>query len=185
MLGKNVTYKDFNGREVQDTVYFNLTPAELLELNIRDDLEAVGKSGDSNKIMDTFKRILKAAYGVRTPGGAQFVKTENDWAVFSSGEAYSQIFIQLVTDADYAVAFIRELIPANLAAEVEQQKAAQEASAKTASEVARANSEAQMQGFQQGQQKPTEAAPRHEAPTHEPVRWEPGYQSAPPSGIQP
>lgn len=164
MLGKNVTFKDFNGQEVKDTVYFNLTAAELLELNIREDLEQVGKSGNANHIMDTFNRILKKAYGVRTPGGARFIKTEEAWDEFKSGEAFSQIFLQLVTDADYAATFIRELIPADLAANVEAQKAEADQSAKTASEIARANSEAQFQGHQQGQQKPTEAAPQYQAP---------------------
>jgi hypothetical protein len=139
MLGKTLTYKDFNDQDVKDTFYFNLTEAELLELNIRDDLEAVGKSGNANKIMDTFKRILKASYGVRTPGGAKFIKTDQDWNEFVSSAAYSQIFIQLVTDAEYASAFIRELVPADLAARVE---AKQEQTGQSASEIARANSEA-------------------------------------------
>lgn len=143
MLAKTLTYKDFNGQEVTDSFYFNLTEAELLELNIRDDLEAVGKSGNANKIMDTFKRILKASYGVRTPGGAKFIKTDQDWHEFVSSTAYSDIFIQLVTDADYAAAFIRELVPADLAARVE---AKAEQAGMTPSEIARANSEASMQG---------------------------------------
>lgn len=141
MLAKTLTYKDFNDQEVTDTFYFNLTEAELLELNIRDDLEAVGKSGNANKIMDTFKRILKASYGVRTPGGARFLKTDQDWNEFVSSTAYSDIFIQLVTDAEYAAAFIRELVPADLAARVEAKKAQ---SGMTPSEIARANSEASL-----------------------------------------
>lgn len=142
MLGKTLTYKDFNNQEVSDTFYFNLTEAEVVELNIRDDIEAVGKSGNPNKVMDTFKRILKAAYGVRINGGAKFVKIDQDWYEFVAGPAYSQIFMSLVTDAEYATVFMNELIPADLAARAEALKAQ---SAMSASEAARANSEANFQ----------------------------------------
>lgn len=142
MLEKTLNYKDFNDQDVEGTFYFNLTDAEVTELNIREDLKAVGQSGNANRVMDTFKRILKAAYGIRLAGGAKFVKTEQDWDEFVSGRAYSQIFMQLVTDADYATAFIRELIPAEMAAAVDAQDAS-----KSPSEAARAASEANMQGY--------------------------------------
>lgn len=151
MLGKTLTYKDFNDQEVSDTFYFNLTEAEVVELNIRDDLEAVGKSGNGNKVMDTFKRVLKASYGVRINGGAKFVKLDQDWYEFVSSQAYSQIFMSLVTDAGYASAFMNELIPADLAARAEELKAK---SALSASELARANSEANFQSHL----KPSEGA---------------------------
>lgn len=142
MLGKTLTYKDFNGQEVEDTFYFNFTPAEVLELNIRQDIEAVGKSGNPDKIMDTFKRVLKAAYGVRINGGAKFIKPEDAWLEFVSGPAYSQIFMSLVTDAAYASAFMSELIPPELATQAEELKAK---AALSSSELARANSEANFQ----------------------------------------
>ena len=154
MIKRTVTYKDFNDQEITEDVYFNLTEAEIIELNIRDDLEAVGKSGKPGLIMDTFKRLIKAAYGVRTQGGSKFVKTQDAWDEFISSEAYSQIFMSMVTDTAYAEDFVKTLIPANLAARAEEYKAqaASRASALTPSEIARANSEAQMQGHQKVQQ---------------------------------
>jgi hypothetical protein len=142
MLGKTITYKDFNNQDVEDTFYFNLTPAEATELNIREDLRAVGNSGNANRLMDTFKRILRAAYGVRLAGGARFIKTDQDWHEFVASNAYSKIFMQLVTDDVYAAAFIRELIPADMADGLPQNPEA----AKNP-ETARANSEANMQGY--------------------------------------
>lgn len=142
MLTKTLKYKDFNDQEVEGTFYFNLTEAEVTELNIREDLKAVGQSGNANRLMDTFKRILKAAYGIRLAGGAKFVKTDQDWDEFVSGRAYSQIFMQLVTDSEYASAFIRELIPPEMGSNIDAQD-----TTKTPSENARAASEASMQGY--------------------------------------
>lgn len=154
MIKRNVTYKDFNDQEITEDVYFNLTEAEVIELNIRDDLEAVGKSGNPNLIMDTFKRLLKAAYGVRTQGGSKFVKTQDAWDEFISSEAYSNIFMEMVTDSEYASAFVSELIPKKMGERADAYKAAAEArgSALTPSEIARANSEANMQGHQRVQE---------------------------------
>jgi len=142
MLTKTLKYKDFNDQEVEGTFYFNLTEAEVTELNIREDLKAVGQSGNANRLMDTFKRILKAAYGIRLAGGAKFVKTDQDWDEFVSGRAYSQIFMQLVTDSEYASAFISELIPPEMGSNIDTQN-----TNKTPSETARAASEANMQGY--------------------------------------
>lgn len=161
MLSKTVTYKDFNNQEITEEVYFNLTEAEIVELNIREDLKAIGQSGNANKIMDTFKRLLKAAYGVRINGGAKFVKPDSAWDEFVSSEAYSQIFMEMVTNQAYAAEFINQLIPAALA----QRNAEQQHQANlTPSEAARARSEANMQGHQQPAQQPVTQAQPFQAP---------------------
>lgn len=146
MIKETLTYTDFNGDVQTDDFYFNLTEAEVLELNVREDLEKIGKSGDNSLIMDTFKRVIKASYGTRINNGKDFVKEERDYKIFIAGQAYSNLFIDLVKTPEKAAIFIKGIMPAGMApADTAQQPA----------QTPRERSEAQMQGHQ---------APQYAAP---------------------
>lgn len=124
MLIETIQYKDpVDGSDQESTEYFNLTKAECLELNIRNDLEVVGKSKNRNEIMDTFRRILSAAYGVRLSSGA-FVKRNEKlipyFEEFVTTEAYSELFVKLFSDPEYAQRFITAILPPDLNSAAEQ-----------------------------------------------------------------
>lgn len=119
MLKKTIKFKTINidtGLEEEDELdaYFNLTKAEAIELNIRNDLELIGRSKDQNTIMDTFQRVLRLSYGVRT-GDGKFLKRTPEGGYyfdsFSTTEAYSELFMELFTDSNYALEFIRAILP--------------------------------------------------------------------------
>lgn len=70
MYRKNVTYTDFNGNEVTDSLYFNLTEVELMEMQLRNGdmqemLERLSKSKDMYQIVSTIKDIICSSYGER------------------------------------------------------------------------------------------------------------------------
>lgn len=117
MLSKTIDYKDTDGNDAQATAYFNLTKAECIELNIRNDLDAVGKSGDNNQIMDAFQRIMRLSYGIRT-GEGKFIKINPQGIAyfneFATTEAYSQLFMDLWTNPAYAAEFIKAILPADI-----------------------------------------------------------------------
>ena len=61
--------------------------------------------------------MLKA-YGEKSPDGKRFIKV-NDAGIplsigFSQTEAYSQLFMELATDAKAASDFVNGIIPANM-----------------------------------------------------------------------
>lgn len=114
MLKKTINHKDLDGNDVETDVYFNLTKAEAIELNIRNDLEVIGRSRNNNEIMDTFKRILEMSYGVRT-GSGQFIK--EGFKAFAASEAYSELFMEIWTNPDYALEFIRGILPSDMVLE--------------------------------------------------------------------
>lgn len=124
MLKKTITYKSFDDQEVTEDFYFNLSKAELIEMEVSRPgglgahLEQVAQSGDGQLIIQTFKDILKKSYGVRSEDGKRFIKTEEAWQEFASTEAYSEIFMQLVTDAAAAAEFVNGIVPKNLEAEL-------------------------------------------------------------------
>jgi hypothetical protein len=137
MLKKQITYTDFDGNEKTETFYFHLSKANLIEQEMRHQpdgwgahLEGVMARGDGQEIIETFQNILKLAYGVRTDDG--FVKTEGAWNAFKNSEAYSELFMEIVTDPEAAMTFLGGLIPANLQADMERiaaKQAAREGSA--------------------------------------------------------
>lgn len=129
MLKKTVTYEDFNGEGVTEDLFFNLTQAELIELEMSvdggfsDTLTKMMETDPEGKvngkfIMEQMKSILIKSYGVKSPDGRRFIKNDQLRQEFESSEAYSTIFVELVTQADAASNFINGVIPAALQAEV-------------------------------------------------------------------
>lgn len=121
MLKKTVTYEDpFNpGVEVTEDLYFNLTKAEIIEMEVGVDgglkqhLEGVARAENGQQIMDEMKSIILKAYGKRTPTGA-FVKNDVLREEFASSEAYSTLFVEMVTNADTAIDFVSGIMPKGL-----------------------------------------------------------------------
>ena len=117
MLKKTIKHNDLDGNPTETVAYFNLTKAEAIEINIRNDLEAIGQSRNNNEIMDTFKRILQASYGKRT-GSGEFIK--EGFPAFSASEAYSELFMEIWSKPEYAQEFIQGLLPAGITLEAKQ-----------------------------------------------------------------
>lgn len=122
MLKKAITYTDFNGKEHTEDFYFNLTKAEIIELELTAEgnsfvshLENVVASGNGKLIMDTFKSILFKAYGEKTEDGKHFRKSDQLSLDFSYTAAYDVLYVELVTEADKSAAFINGIVPAELA----------------------------------------------------------------------
>ena len=120
MLKKTITYKDLDGNEVSDDFYFHITKAELTELFLVNGegfveyLQNVVKAGDGGTIIKEFKKILAMSYGKRSEDNKRFIKSPELWEEFTQTEAYSDFFMQLVTDANFASEFIRGVMPNDL-----------------------------------------------------------------------
>jgi hypothetical protein len=124
MLAKKVKYTDYEGVEREETHYFNLTKAEVMEWLATDGdytldkvLLQLMKNPSGRKIMDVFKDLLHRSYGRKSLDGRRFEKSEEIWLDFAETEAYSEIFMELVTDADKATAFLNAIVPEKLAEE--------------------------------------------------------------------
>lgn len=123
MLKKTVTYEDFNGDTVTEEYFFHLSKAELVELEMSHDgglsaaLQRIVAAEDGKQIIAEFKNIILSAYGKRSDDGRRFVKNQQLRDEFESTEAYSTIFMELVTDADAASDFINGVVPAGMVEE--------------------------------------------------------------------
>jgi hypothetical protein len=123
VLKKTIKYEDFNGDEVSEDFFFHLSKAELVELELShkgglsEALQRIVASEDGKAIIAEFKNIILSSYGQRSEDGKRFVKNQQLRDEFESTEAYSALFMELVTNTDSAIEFINGVIPSGMAEE--------------------------------------------------------------------
>lgn len=117
MLKKTVKYVDFDGNERTEDFYFNLTKAELAQLELSESggltqmLNKIVAEQDIPKIAEYFKKIVMLSYGEKSADGRKFMKSPEILANFMATEAYSELYMELATTADAASAFINGIVP--------------------------------------------------------------------------
>lgn len=125
MVKKTITFEDLNGDPVTEDFYFYLNKAEVVKWLVTDKgctldkvLERITKERKASQIMDFYDDLLHRSYGIKSLDDMGFVKSEDIWNKFKSTEAYSAMFLELVTDAQKASDFLNAVIPRDLADEV-------------------------------------------------------------------
>lgn len=117
MIAKTMTYKDFNNVERTETFYFNLTAAEAIEMEVMESgglgvyIDRIIQEQDAKKIIEIFKDLILRSYGVKSNDGKHFLKDEKLRTAFASTNAYSDLFMQLATNAEMASAFVNGIVP--------------------------------------------------------------------------
>ena len=125
MVVEKIKYTDFNGVEREEEFMFNLTEAEITEMELTtdgglsDSIKKIIAAQDTPQIIKVFKMLLLKSYGEKSADGRRFVKSEKLSEDFSQTNAYSQLFMKLATDDKAAVAFINGIMPDSM-----QEKAA-------------------------------------------------------------
>ena len=89
MLKKTITYEDYDGNKRTEDFYFNLSKAEIMEMELSVSggmtqmLNRIVAERDGEKIIKTFKEIILKAYGEKSPDGKRFIKSEELSTAFS------------------------------------------------------------------------------------------------------
>ena len=118
MLKKTITYKDYNGVERTEDFMFNLTKAEILEMQLTKDggmdaaIKKIVDAKDAPEIMKVFKDLILKSYGNVSDDGRRFIKSKEISDSFAQTEAFSMLFMELATDTDAASAFVNGIVPA-------------------------------------------------------------------------
>ena len=129
MLKKTITYTDYDGNERTEDFYFNLTKAEVMEMEMSTSggmaemIQRIIAAQDSPAIIKIFKELVLKAYGQKSPDGKRFIKSDEISTAFAQTEAYSNLFMELATDADAAAKFVNGIIPADVAQQAASQTA--------------------------------------------------------------
>lgn len=117
MLKKTFTYVDYNGVERTEDHYFNLSKAELMEMELSttgglaEMINKIVAAQDAPAIVKIFKELVLKAYGQKSADGRRFIKSKELSDEFAQTEAYSQLFMELATDADAAAKFVNGIVP--------------------------------------------------------------------------
>ena len=129
MLKKIITYTDYNNVERTEPFYFNLSKAELMEMELgvtggmTEMLDKIIAAKDDQSLMKTFKEMIMKAYGVKSDDGKRLIKSEELSIAFTQTEAYSVLFMELITDDKAAADFVNGIIPNEIKDKVADQAA--------------------------------------------------------------
>jgi hypothetical protein len=118
MLKKTITYQDFNNVTRTEDFYFNLTAAEVTEMEmstaggLAEMIQRIVSAQDIPSIIKVFKDLILRSYGIKSPDGKRFMKSVAISEEFAQTNAYSQLFMELAGDADKAAQFVNAIVPA-------------------------------------------------------------------------
>ena len=135
MLKKTMTYTDYSGNERTEDFYFNLSKAELLEMELSEAggfeemIRRIVASQDTAKITSVFKELILKSVGIKSPDGKRFMKSPEILKNFTETPAYEKLYLELATNSDSASAFVNGIMPKEM---VDAALAEKEAEAKKA-----------------------------------------------------
>lgn len=126
MLQKTIKFKDLDGNDVEEVFYFNLTKAEVVEFELskKDGIKAYMEklivTRDGGEIIATVKQLISMAVGKRSEDGRRFMKSPEITNEFLMSDAYSEFFMELVTDASKTAEFMKAIVPQDMAEAIEK-----------------------------------------------------------------
>lgn len=120
MIMQTITYTDYNGNERKENFFFNLSKAELMEMEaskkggLSTYIQSIIEAQDVTQLMGLFKELIIKSYGVKSPDGKRFIKNQEVVDEFIQSEAYSELYVMLATDEQKATAFVNGIIPQSI-----------------------------------------------------------------------
>lgn len=120
MLKKIITYKNLDGDDVTETFYFHLSKAEITEMELSEEgglaekLKTIIATNDRPTIIATFKMLISKTVGRRSEDGKRFIKTQEITDEFMQTDAFSELFMELVSNTEAAAQFIVGVVPADI-----------------------------------------------------------------------
>lgn len=120
MIKETIKYTDYNGNELVEDFYFNLSKSEIAEMELSypnglaNHITKITQSNNGAEIIKLFKNLILSSYGRKSDDGKRFIKNVEESEAFSQTEAYSELFMKLATNADAAAEFVNGIIPKQL-----------------------------------------------------------------------
>lgn len=117
MYKKTIKYEDYNGVEREEDFYFNLSKAELMELELgiaggyTTWVKRIIAAQDIPTLITIFKELLLKTYGEKSADGKRFIKSPELSEAFSQTEAYSIMFMEMATNTKAASDFFNGIAP--------------------------------------------------------------------------
>ena len=102
MYKKTVVYENYDGEQVEETLYFHLSELEMTRINFKhggdvgERLQYLIAINDMDSMIQLMEEIVLSAYGVKSEDGKRFEKSKEAREVFSNSLAYSDMFMELL-----------------------------------------------------------------------------------------
>lgn len=115
MYKKTITYTDFNGTERTEDFYFHMTQAEILKMEYSQEggmtnvIQKIIETEETTKLLPLFETVVRMSYGKRSVDGRHFEKKQEYTDQFLASEAYSNMFVEFMMNADEAANFINNV----------------------------------------------------------------------------
>lgn len=124
MIGLPIKYTNADDEEVTETFWFHLSKPELMRLQTSIPggfgklLQDLIDAKDFNELFKHFEDIIFKSYGVRTPDGKGFQKTDELTQEFRQSFAYEALFDKMTSDEDAFASFLKAMLPKNFEADM-------------------------------------------------------------------
>ena len=126
MYKRTFTYTDFDGNERTEDAYFHFSKSEVIMMELSEaggfgaKLQRIVDAKEGPEIIATFKEIILAAYGEKSPDGRRIVKSPEISKAFSETPMFDELFMELATNDKVAADFINHVIPAEILKEAQE-----------------------------------------------------------------
>lgn len=120
MIKWPITYTTYDGDEVTEDFYFHLNKAELTKMQFdvngaySNYIERIQNERNLKELGEQYANLILNSYGKKSDDGRIFRKSDELRDEFKCSEAYSVLFMELLSDADKAAKFARGILPADL-----------------------------------------------------------------------
>lgn len=128
MLKRTINFEDYNGEQASETHYFNMTKAELIELEVEYKqgfgalLQNMIDQEDTRGLVREVKRLILLSYGEKSEDGRRFIKNDRLREEFAQTAAYQHLFMELAQDDKKASEFFLGILPRDLAEQADENK---------------------------------------------------------------
>ena len=126
MYVKEMEYVDFNGVPRKEKFYFNLTKAEVLDMELgktggfTEYIRKIIEAQDTPELMSLFKMLLLKSYGVKSDDGRRFIKNDQVREDFEQTQAFSDLYMLLALNDKEASDFVNGIVPPDMKVDEEQ-----------------------------------------------------------------
>jgi hypothetical protein len=130
MITEVITYENFNGEQDSRALNFHITEATLMEnMGMRDKIATLADilggpqrqltTDEVQEIVNLVKWFMSISYGIKSPDGSSFDQDDpagsgEVWRKFKNTPAYSAFIMSLFREPEKAVAFVVNVLPAEL-----------------------------------------------------------------------
>lgn len=131
MFKTTIKYKDFLGNDQEDTLRFNISKNEMIDL-AKDDprfnvdyLRFLTEEQRGFDMVDVVRMIIVAGYGVLSEDGKHFRKSDEQTLEFVQSAAYDALFEKMISGEDekFVTEFMVNTFPAEYAEALRKESA--------------------------------------------------------------